>query len=269
MNKIIFKGLKLEDYIHPEEKNFCFGAENISLVQEGLDFLNDLSIQLVRQITEGKWVELKCETAPKIFKLLEEVCTILDFPYRPKIFTRHERSLKIIAGGTDYMQILIPDYILKEYSSKMQLYLIGNTISMFKSGHVQLATISSVLCDNSLTAPVRLALMAYLRAADLTSDRGGLLACQNFEAAARCILAETGFPVNELRYLNDSEILNLTEEYILEMSYAESGDSDLLTQFVALLKRVTQDETPPYIRLKELLSWYRSDYQKILFKGVA
>ena len=269
MEKIILKGLALKDYIHPEEEKFRSGSESLSLAQKALDSLNDISIQLVRQITEGKWVELKAETAPEIFSLMEEVCIVLDFPRRPKIFTRHERSLKIIVGGTDYMQMLIPDYILKEYDPLMQRYLLGNAISMFKSGHVQLATISSVLCSNSLTALLQIALMTYLRAADLTSDRGGLLACQNFAAAAKCILVEAGIPFSELRYLSDDEILTLTEEYLLEMSYGEVGADSLLTEVTAFFSVISQDETPPYVRLKELLDWYRNGYEKVLSKGVA
>lgn len=268
MEKIILKGLTPQDYIHPEEKIFHVGTESFSLVQLALDQLNDISVQLVRQITEGKWVELKPQTAPEIFAAMEEVCTILDFPKRPKIFTRHERNLKIIVGGTDYMQMLIPDYILEEYDSQMLRYMLGNAISMFKSGHVQLATISSVLCSNSLTGLLKLALISFLRAADLSSDRGGLLACQNFSAAARCILVEAGLPVGEVRYLSDEEISNLTQEYLSEMSFGVS-EGDWLTETSAFFKRITQDETPPHVRLKELFDWYRNGYENVLLKGVA
>lgn len=264
--KRILKGLALDDYIHPEEKKFRLGAENFSLVQSALDLLNDVSVQLVRQITEGKWVELKASAAPEIFSDLDEVCTILDYPHRPKIFTRRERSFKIVVGGTDYMQMLIPDYVLNEYDAQMRRYLLGNAVSMFKSGHVQLSTISSVLCANSLTALVQLALLTYLRAADLTSDRGGLLACQNFSAAARCILLEAGLPLSELRYLSDEEIVDFSEKYILEMSYREVGD--LISETATFFNRIVQAETPPHVRLSELLLWYRGGYEKVLSKGV-
>ena len=267
MTKVIFTGLTPEDYMHPEEKNFRIKAGNLPLVQEGLNLLNDVSVQLVRQITEGKWVELKPTTAPEIFAILDETCTVLNFPRKPKIFTRHERSLKTIAGGTDHMQLLIPDYILEEYDPQMKSYLLGNAITMFKSGHVQLATINSVLCANTLTAAIQLALLTYLRAADLSSDRGGLLSCQNFAAAAKCILAETGLPISELRYLSDDEVFSLTEEYLREVSYGSGGD--WLTDLSAFFKRVTQAEALPALRLKELFDWYNDGYQEILRKGVA
>ena len=266
MNKVNLKGLTLADYLHPEEESFRLGADNIFLVRKALDILNDISVQLVRQITEGKWVELKPETAPDILKTVEEVCQTLDFPKRPKIFTRHERSTKIIVGGTDYMQMLIPDYVLNEYDADMKRYAFGNAISMFKAGHVQLANISSVLFSNSLTAPMQVALFTYLRAADLTSDRGGLLACQNFSAAARCILVEAGLSLTEMRYLNDEEILSLAEEYLQEISYGEVGMGDVLTETAAFWKRIDTDEAPPPVRLKELLNWYRDGYEKVLSK---
>ena len=260
--KIVLKGLRHEDYIHPEEK--FFNDKNpgkFSLIKQGMDFLNDVSIKFVRQITEGKWVEINRKTASDVFDVVYDVCKILDYPNMPRLFVRHEHSMHIIIGGTDYSQMLIPDYILNEFDLQMQYFVIGNAITMFKSNHVQLATICSVMCGGVMTAPVRLALQAYLRAADLSSDRGGLLSCQDFSAAARCILAEIGLPPSETRFLDEKEILALVENCLQEMSY---GSFDNLMNAAAEYKKVTGDQAPPAIRLQELFNWYRDGYADTL-----
>lgn len=267
MNRITLSGLTVEDYMHPDEKFFADkNPGKLPLLRKGINLLNDLSVQFVRQITEGKWVELSQQTAPEVFDVAQEACRILNWSKVPRIFVRRERDLKITVGGTDYSQMLIPDYILTEFDRQMQLFALGNALSMFKGGHVQLATISSVLCGGMLTAPLRMTLMAYLRAADLSSDRGGLLCCQNFSAAARCILVETGMPMSELRFLDDDETLQFVENYLSE---AEVTDSDMLTENAKLYKRLVGDVSPAPIRLRELLTWYRGDYEKILARRSA
>ena len=260
--KIILKGLRHTDYIHPEEK--FFDEKNpgkFVLINQGLDLLNDVSIKFLRQITEGKWIEINRSTGTNVFDIVNEVCKILDFPKIPRLFVRHERSTNVVVGGTDYSQILIPDYILNEFDLQMQYFVFGNAIAMFQAGHVQLSTISSVLCDGILATPIRLALHTYLRAADLSSDRCGLLCCQDLSAAVRCILAETGLPPSESRFLDEEETLQLAKNYLqsTELDYFDS-----LMETAQFLKRVTSDKAPPPIRLRELLNWYYDGYRETL-----
>lgn len=260
MDRIILKGLRQEDYIHPKEKFFADkNPKDFFLIKQGLDFLNDISVKFVRQITEGKWVEINKKTASEVVDVIYDVCKILDFPQMPRLFVRHERSMSIVIGGTDYSQMLIPDYIIEEFDLQMQYFTFGNSIAMFKSGHVQLSTICSVICDGVITTPMRLALQSYLRAADLSSDRAGLLCCQDFSAAARCILAETGLPISELRFLSEDEIINLSESYLKKM---EQESFDNLMEAATLFKRVTGDKSIPSVRLRELLNWYFNGYEK-------
>lgn len=263
-DKIIFKGLRAEDYMHPEEKFFADrNPENFLLIREGLDFLNDVGVQFVRQITEGKWCELNRSVAPEVFEVAENTCRILDYPTLPKIFVRRERNMKLVVGGTDYNQMLVPDYVLEAFDLQMLYFAFGNAVSMFKSRHVQLATISSVICGGVLLAPVEMALQAYLRAADLSSDRGGLLCCQDFSVAVRCILAEVGMPLSELRFLGDEEILELAENYLDE---TEAESFDMLTNTATFFRRVSDRRSVAAIRLRELLNWYRDGYAQTLKK---
>jgi hypothetical protein len=61
-----------------------------------------VSIRFVRQITEGKWVEINRQTAPEVMDMVYDVCKILDYSKMPSLFVRHERSMRIVVGGTDY-----------------------------------------------------------------------------------------------------------------------------------------------------------------------
>lgn len=263
-DKIILHGLETADYIHPNEKNIQVdGLKDFALVQKGLDLLNDGSVQLLRQITEGKWVEVTPQIAPYLFDVLDEVKEVLDFPNTPKIFVRHEWTFDIDCGGTDYMQMLIPDVIINNFDRQMLSFMLGRSIGMFKSGNVRLSTICSVLIDNAVTRPFQLAFHVYIRAARLSNERAGLLACQNIAAALKCLLAEAGFPVNELRCLSDEEILKFAANYPEEMEYLPR---DFLTDAAASWKNLNSAIPPIYFRVQELLNWYQDGYNEVLKK---
>lgn len=260
--KVVLRGLRPEDYVHPAEARFHIaGNQNGSLTQKGLSVLNDISVQLLMKITLGKYVEVDGKTAPDLTALVEDVCRILDCAVNPKLYVRHEYGLTITVGGTEHVQMLIPDYILIAFDQDMLYYAFGNAIAMIKSDHVKLATVCSVLGENPATLPFKLALEACMRAADLTSDRGGLLCCQSFSAAARCLLAEAGMPLGELRGLDEGDILSLTREFL---AVSSGSSSDILTQFSSFWKRVNWGDSPAFYRLKELYDWYQDGYCQVI-----
>ena len=61
----------------------------------------------------------------------------------------------------------------------MLYYLFGNAMTMIKAGHVEITTLTSYMTDNIWLAAPQLAVKSYLHKADVTSDRGGLLACSH------------------------------------------------------------------------------------------
>lgn len=260
--KVCLKGLRLEDYIHPREKKYRQSREeDAGLVGKGLDALNDLSVSIVRRITQGQYVEITRETAPRVMGILDDVCTILDHPTPPRVYVCRQMSQDIAVGGTDSAQILVPDCILDQFDEGMLYYVFGNAVSMFKAGHVRLATVCSVLGDSPLMMPFRLPLQAYLRAADLTSDRGGLLACQDIGAAMRYMLWEAGLPLRETRELDAPALTALAEAYLSEM---ERVGADWVTHLSSEWMKLNWATTAPIYRLRELCDWYRTDYEAIL-----
>ena len=183
--KIVFTGLRSDDYIHPKDHAFVRGTEeSSSLVSKGLALLSASSVALMRRIVEGRYVEVTEPADPWLNGILKNTCRILDVSYAPRLFVTHERSTSASVGGDgpDSAQILMPDYILREYDEDMLYYVLGNAVAMLKGGHVLLATVCQVMVDTPLTRPFQMALEACLRAADLSSDRGGLLACQSYPA---------------------------------------------------------------------------------------
>ena len=68
-------------------------------------------------------------------------------------------------------------------------------------------------------------------------------------------------PIAELRFLDDDEILRLTEDYL---GKAQLYGFDIFTENDKFLKQVTGEVSPASVRLRELLKWYRGDYKQVL-----
>ncbi len=263
-NKIILSGLKAEDYLHPKDYAFVHGdAEDSSLVSKGLSLLSNASIVFLRRITEGRYVEITEKANPYLIGVLKNTCAILDVPYMPRLFVRHERCTSTTVGGegANAAQILMPDYILQEYDEDMLYYVLGNAVAMLKAGHVKLSTVCSVMVDTPVTKPFQLALEACMRAADLSSDRGGLLACQSYSAAARCVMSEAGMPPREMRGMNDEEIEAAAEAFMIG---ADDVCPNWMTTLAGMWKKLNWSTTPPVERLRELKAWYDNGYDALM-----
>lgn len=258
-NRKYLTGISSNDYIHPTEKKIRINSsENIS---KGLDALNDLSVSLVRRITLGKHIHVTDETAPVLYNIVKDVCEVLDYAPVPQVYICHQAAQTMFCAGTDQNQITLSDYILEQYDYDMLYFAIGNLISMFKSGHVKLVTVCSMMPPTPVGKAFELLLNTYLRAADLSSDRGGLLACQSFPAAARCILWDAGIPISDTQKMNEDEIIKISEAYI---NATDTYSPGWLEHIAMGWENLNMTSTPYAYRLKELLTWYRSGYTELL-----
>ncbi|MBR5565275.1 MAG: hypothetical protein IKW08_03815 [Roseburia sp.] len=258
--KIGLHGLSVEQYMHPQEKQMKL-AKEYSMINEGLNILNDLNVSLVRRITLGRHMEATSKTAPELMQILEDVCRILDYQEVPRVYICHQAAQTLCCAGADKMQITISDYIIEHFDRDMLYYAFGNLISMFKAGHVKLVTVCSMLFTTPQTIALELPILAYLRAADLSSDRGGLLACQNFSAVAKVILWNAGIPLEEMKDKSEEDMIALSEDFIRAVDWISS---DWLTSYATEWKKWNKESMPMAYKLKELLTWYREGYPELL-----
>lgn len=260
--RIVFNGLKADDYISPEESKMLLSGD-MALVTKGLDMLNDVCVSLVQRITLGRHIEITRETAPELYHIIEDVCTILDYSPVPKVYVCHQPAQELFCAGTDRNQITFSDYLLDKFDEDMLYFAFGELIAMFKGGHSRLSTVCYLIPSTPEALPVKLPLLSYLRAADLSSDRGGLLACQSFAAAARCILWDAGIPMSEMSEKSEEEMIQLARDYIASV---KAVSPELLGQIAASWKKWNMESMPHVYRLQQLLEWYQDGYHKVAAK---
>lgn len=260
MEKKRLIGLTEKDYIHAEEVSMRAG--NVyDTIRQGLDKLGDLSVALMRRIILGRYVEVDEKTAPELTRIVKDVCAILDYPTIPAIYLCHQAVQTYFCAGTEKMIIVISDYMVENLDEDMLYFIIGNIISMFKCGHVGMITAYSILPERPITAPLMLAINKYLRAADLTSDRGGLLACQSISTTLKYIMWEAGIPMRDIRFLDEEETIALAKAYV---TAKDEVALDVVTGITTQVKEYTMDSTPHPDRIKEILAWYENGYHDVI-----
>lgn len=251
MKRVVLSNIRVSDYIHPMEKRMHIGENTI--VGKGIDALSDINLAFVKRITLGCSIEVTSDNFPRLITVLEDVCRILGYSNIPRVYITHAASQSFYAFGANKAAILLSDYIADQFTEDMLYFSFGNLISMIKAGHIRLATVCSMMVSTPQTELFKLPLQAMMRAADLTSDRGGLLAAQNFGGAARCILWEAGIPISDMMK-NEQEMIRLAEEYVRA---SEWMSEEWLTGIAKGWTKLNMQIMPPAYRMRELLSWYK------------
>lgn len=262
-----FPGLLPETIKHPDEDKAYFNVMRSKKIQSLLKQANDLSVEFFIGTVRGSYVELSEETAPDFFRVLKDVCRILNFPEIPRVFTRHAMSQEVIACGSEEKYLVVSDYTMDEFNEDEMYYLVGNAIAMYKAGHTDLSNLLQFL-GGQLFFALDLPLKAFLRAADLSSDRGGLLACQSFAAAARCHFHELGLPLSQSRELfkTDEEAETFVSRYLETVDETQDENEDILIHIIKGVQNLAYFEGPANKMLAEMYRWYTDPkgYRRII-----
>ena len=84
--RMIWKGLQVSDFIHPGEVEARDALIRSAAFQKAVSLLSGASQMLNRTVVEGTYIQLSKETAPRVIKILEDVCRILDWPSVPALY---------------------------------------------------------------------------------------------------------------------------------------------------------------------------------------
>ena len=261
MRRFILQGLQVKEFIHPKELENKERALNNSAVQNLLESAANFCKALIEPFTQGTFVQLNDACAPDFMKIVRDVCKILDVQPIPEVYLCHLMDINITPMGTDNKSYLVvPDYALNVFDDEMLYYNLGNAITMIKADHVSLTTLAAYMPGGGIIEAPKLLFMAYLHAADSTSDRGGLLASQSFAATVRCHLFDMGIPPCESKKLfsDDTEAEIFVENYLSSYEKTLKKYNPLVTMAARQFQRMSYIEAPANKMLRDLFDWYKN-----------
>lgn len=268
MRRKILRGLKVSDFIHPDELQKKEAALSNKKVQEFLNSAANLCKTAVDPITQGTFVKINEKSNPTLIRIVREVCEILDVSPIPDVYICHLMYINISPYSSDNPYLVIPDYALRYSDEDMLYYNIGNAVTMIRADHVELTTLAAYMPGGGLIEVPKLLFTAYLHCADSTSDRGGLLASQSFAASVRNHFWELGIPPNESKkfFTTDQEAEIFVKKYLDEQEKILNRYNGIATKFARQWQRMSYLEAPANKMLRELFNWYldKNGYRAIM-----
>lgn len=259
MQRKILRGLKVSDFIHPNELVAQQAALSNETVRKYLNTAAELCTNIVDPITQGTFVKINEDSEPMLIRIVREVCEILDVTPVPDVYLCHLMYVNISPYGSEVPYLVVPDYVLRYIDEDMLYYNVGNAITMLKADHVELATIAAYMPGGGLIEIPKLLFTKYLHCADSTSDRGGLLACQSFSAAVRNHFWELGIPPSKsAKFLSDDKSAEIfVEKYLTEQAFVLERFNGIFTRAARFWQRMAYLEAPINKMLREIFDWYK------------
>lgn len=219
----------------------------------------------IRLAFQANAVRVSERQFPEVHRLYTDVLETLDSPERYPLFISQTPVVNAGAYGMDKPFIILNSGSIRLLDGEDELrFLLGHELGHILSGHVLYRTMTVILIQLAqlgfpvigiAARAVLLALLEWSRKAELSSDRAGLLATQDPEAAMRTMMKLAGGGTNEETDL--SEFLVQADEY------RKGGDiADAVFKVLNLMVA-----THPFhvLRAAELRDWVeKGEYDRIL-----
>lgn len=261
----ILKDIAPASWEHPADRAALAGLRRVPGFDDVLRKLFGLfGEKPVRLAFQANAVRVSEKQFPKVWARYLEVLETLDAPEQYGLYVSQTPIVNAGAYGMDKPFIVLNSGGLELLDDEELTFLLGHEVGHILSGHVLYRTMLVILLQlASLGFPiiglaaraVLMGLLEWSRKAELSSDRAGLLAGQNPEAAMGTMLKLAGGGSHEETDLG--EFLKQADEY------RQSGDlADSVFKVLNLL-----GTTHPFhvLRTAELRDWIEAgEYDRIL-----
>lgn len=263
-------GLKPEEYQHPGEKVAMKVLKSIPLA----DTLSGKYVEMMVKLNDypqavGNYYRITEKTNPRIYNLYKIALKRLDVHEEYPLFSKMDYYYNACAIGGASPLIVLNSSIISNFTDAELLHTIGHEIGHIKSGHVIYSIIATQL--NSMLAGtgnvgaifsegISYAIMEWLRNAEYTADRAGLIASGgDFDS----FVSEK---IKYLGYSKDTKDIDFSLESILAQAEDFNLEiSDPIGKMLFVTKTARQTHPWTILRIKQMHDWYTSgDFEKVI-----
>jgi len=269
--------LNPREYEHPLDKkalNMLEGTPGLEKVTRYF-YKHGLERMLRVQYT-GSYLKVTKTQFPDIYKVLEEVCATIHLNDIPDLYINNESGINGFAVGSENPMIVISRRAVDWLPHEELIGLIGHEAGHIKSGHMLYQDMAQVIpllgsvvgsatlgIGNLVSAGLEAALFEWYRKSELTADRAGVLACQDYKSFIKVLIKISGAPKTSFDKIDVNEFINQAREF-------ESYDYDSMDKVAKAASIMWQDHPWTVLRASELLKWVESgEYDKILDKDAS
>ena len=257
--------LKGADFVHSYDKDAMAIVNAVPGFEKMTDFIVKNSVEVYYNILlKGSAIRLTKENSPKVFAIYRETANILGVADLPDLYlVRGYTFMNRIIGYHEPIILLHSNCV--EHLDDVQLrFIFGRCLSGIMLGHNKLEFLCDIIDGLGLTpiaavaAALAVPLSQWHRKSELSRDRGGLLACQDFDAAMQVMMLMSGMPYGTEK---DVDIYDYLEQ---AMAFRNTG---ALEKFGRITMTTFSQNSWMIDRATELYLWHdMGDYDKVLIE---
>jgi Zn-dependent protease with chaperone function len=266
-SRIRLPGISSRAYEHPADRSALVALRKLTgfdtILKNLAGLFNDRALRLSFLASSVRVTESQF---PDLHQMLRDGAYILDLPKLPEMFVSQDPTVQAMAIGIDKPFIVLSSGLVELMDPEELRWVIGHELGHVLSGHTVYRTMLYYLVN--LAARFALVSFAWIglraviwgleewhRKSELSSDRAGLLATQDVEAARRALMKLAGG--RRLAELSHDEFHKQASEY--------DAVPDVRESLLKLLQ--LQGTTHPFavIRFADLDRWAgEGEYRDIL-----
>ncbi|MDR2189427.1 MAG: M48 family metallopeptidase [Azonexus sp.] len=271
---VALSGLKTTEYEHSLDKAALNALRTIPIMPKLIELVEMPTSMTARYAMLGSNLRVTEKQFSSLYRIFRKACDTLEVP-EPLLYVSTDPQINAYTACADKPIIKIYSYLLDILEDDEIMFVIGHELAHIKSRHLVYTVLGDLISTGVLrvivsTIPglsvlytpaeisLNYAYYQWMRAAEYTCDRGGFLACQNFEASCRALMKLAGYST---KFANE---LNLDEFFAQTKSFEETNET-ALGKIQQILLSFGQTHPWTVLRTRELMKFKDSgDYDKIL-----
>lgn len=186
-----FKHLSVDSFVSKTDELTLRNLQKIPMLPQLVRKFNELAIdRLMYAQNSAEAVRCGPNQFRTLHNLMREACAIMHVP-EPELYMKYDHSYNAYTAGMDRTFIVLHSSLVEDFTDREILYILGHEVGHIKCGHVLYSMIGRMLipliemlghytlgAGQLVSLPVVMAFYEWMRQAEFSCDRAGLLTCQ-------------------------------------------------------------------------------------------
>lgn len=262
-------------FIHHLDQQMLDALKAIPGVDSVLKALVRHSFELAMRLHhQGNFLKASKKQAKSLHEKLEMAAHILDIKELPELYIMPDTKINAYTFGVEKCAITISSGCLDYLSPEEITSVLAHELGHIKANHVLYKTASRIIASLTeslaqktlglggiMLMPIRLALLRWDRASELSSDRASLVAVKNPHIVLTSLLKLAGGLSTKNKELSIKAFIEQAE------AYEKTQDEGPLGKYMAVMDSVFTTHPFPIWRAKEIIEWVESGAYFQLLQG--
>ena len=191
--------------------------------------IDHLTKEMEYEFTGGGAFAVSKTSLPELWQVYEETCKALDLRDSPSLYVVPGSDVNAYTTGVDRAVVCLTNMAVNTCTNDELRFILGHELGHCMCSHVKFHNLARYISEGVklsvrgvAAAAISPLLLKWSRCSEISADRAGLLACQDFEACCAAFLKLGGFPRTRQMPESPSEVLSAQVE-LNQRKYGEFG----------------------------------------------